>query len=118
MKHHKKGRQLKRGKHQNRALLQGLASSLIKHGKIKTSEARARELRPYVEKLITRARTNTLASRRLLISRLGNEVVVRELMTNVAPLYQNRPGGYTRIVKMGPRKGDGAKMAFIELVGK
>ncbi len=116
MLHHKRGRKLKRGRAQNRALLQGLASSLISKGRIKTTQARAKELRPFIETLVTRARKDTLAGNRIVITRLGSKVLAKKLINDIAPAYKKRPGGYTRIVKAVPRAGDGAKQAYIEFV--
>lgn len=93
-----------------------LAYSLFRDGKIMTTEAKAKALRPYAEKLITHARTNTPASRRLISSRLGSPAGLSALFGTVAPKYLDRKGGYTRVIKAGFRKSDGAKMAMIELV--
>ncbi len=96
--------------------MRALAHSLFRDGKIVTTEAKAKALRPYAEKLITRARANTFSSRRLVASRLGSPVGLTALFGTVAPKYLKRKGGYTRVVKAGFRKSDGAKMAMIELV--
>ncbi len=95
--------------------MKSLARSLVLRGKIQTTIAKAKEIRPYVEKLITRGRTDTLSNRRLLISTLGDEKAVTKLIST-AKTYDGRTGGYLRIVKMGPRKGDAAEMAIIEFV--
>lgn len=116
MRHHNKNRTLGRESAQRTALLRGLARNLIVHGKIQTTEAKAKELRPYIEKLITKARSNTIATRRGLVSRLHSESAVKKLMSDIAPKYAQRPGGYTRIVKLGRRSGDASPMAVIELV--
>jgi len=116
MRHHNANRKFGRETGQRAALLRSLAEALIKNNKIKTTEAKAKEIRPMVEKMVTRAKTNTLASRRLLIARLRNEASVKELMETIAPRYTKRAGGYTRITKLPPRKSDGAKMAVIEFV--
>lgn len=108
-------RTLSRKAAQRSALLSGLISSLVEHGKIVTTEARAKELRPAVEKLITRARRNNLANIRLLRRKL-NKPTLKKLLKDIAPRYITRAGGYTRIVRMPPRKSDGAKMAQIELI--
>ena len=116
MRHRKAGRQLRRTSEQKLALMRNLASSLIEHGAIETTEAKAKELRPFVEKLITKARSGTLHDRR----RAGRHVQKREaadkLFQEIGPRFQQRPGGYTRILKTGHRKGDGAEMARIELI--
>ncbi len=97
-------------------LLSNLAASLISEEKITTTHARARTVRPLVEKLITRARKGDLHSRRIVLKTIQDTEVVTKLFDEVAPRYSHRPGGYTRIVKLGPRRGDGAEMAVIELV--
>lgn len=117
MKHHKTKRTLgRRNKDQRDALLKSLACSLVKNEKIKTTEAKAKELRPFIEKLVTKAASGTLASRRLVISRLGNETLGNKLVEDIAPQYKERPGGYTRIIKLPLRASDAAKMAQIEFV--
>lgn len=115
MRHGNHNRKFGRESGQRRALLNSLTENLLKHGRIETSEAKAKELRPVVEKLITRARVDTLANRRLLISRLGTEARVKKLMA-VAPKYADRKGGYTRIVKLPRRLSDGSPQAIIELL--
>ncbi|MBI2448036.1 50S ribosomal protein L17 [Candidatus Microgenomates bacterium] len=116
MRHLKKGRQLGRKQGPKKALLKTLAKSLILHEKIKTTEAKAKELRPYVEKLITRGRNNDLHSRRILLSYIGDQLLVEKLIAEIGPKYKDRQGGYTRITKIALRSGDAAKMAVIELV--
>lgn len=116
MRHGNANRKFGRKTGQRRALLRSLANSLLRDGKIRTTEAKAKELRPFVEKLVTTARKNTLAARRLVIGRLGSEAQVGELMKTIAPRYEKRQGGYTRITKLAPRKSDSAKMAIIEFV--
>lgn len=97
--------------------MKGLASSLIEHGRILTTEAKAKELRPAIEKMVTKAKTPTLANRRLLLAGFyNNNTVVEKLMAEIAPRYLERAGGYTRIVKLAPRKGDASLMAVIEFV--
>ena len=115
MKKRKKGRKLSREKDQRKALLKTLAVSLILKEKIRTTEAKAKEVSGFVEKQITKAKGNTLHSRRLLI-RYFPEKVVKKLVDEIGPRYQERKGGYTRIFKLGPNKLSGAKMAIIELV--
>ena len=115
MKKRKKGRKLSRTKDQRNALLRGLSRSLLLHKKIKTTEAKAKEVSGFVEKLITKAKKGDLASRRLLL-RLFSPRLVKKMVEEIALQYKNRKGGYTRVIKLGPRKSDGAKMAIIELV--
>ena len=115
MKHHKKNRKLGRERGPRAALLRSLARSLILKGRIQTTEARAKEIRPMVEKMVTRGRAPTLANRRMLISQLHDEGVVAQLIAK-SEGYKTRPGGYLRITKMGPRAGDAASMAIIEFV--
>ena len=116
MRHHKHNRKFGRERGQRNALLKSLALSLVTRKKITTSEAKAKELRPFVEKLVTRAKIKTLASHRLLMARLGSEHGVKELIKNLAPKYDKRPGGYTRIVKLPRRLSDGGAMAVIEFI--
>jgi large subunit ribosomal protein L17 len=97
-------------------MLANLATSLFEHGRIKTTEAKARRLRPYAEKLITKARKGDLAARRNVLKVIRDKDIVHELFTVIGPRYESRPGGYTRITKVGPRRGDNAPMAVIELV--
>lgn len=98
--------------------MRSLASSLILHGKIKTTEAKAKELRPMVEKLVTKGKNVTMASRRLVSSNLGDtkEVEIKKLFEEIAPRYKDRKGGYTRIIKLPRRLADGSPMAIIEFV--
>lgn len=117
MKHHKSGRILGRVTKQRTALLCSLAISLILKEKIKTTEAKAKELRPFIEKIITKGKDGTLASRRVVISRLGgSESPAKKVFDVIAPRYKDRDGGYTRIVKMTNRLGDASRMAVIEFV--
>jgi len=115
MRKRKKGRKLSRGRDQRKALLKSLASNLILKEKIRTTKAKAKELASFVEKEITRAKAGNLQTRRSL-ARLFSEKIVKKLMTEIAPRYKARPGGYTRIIKLGPRLSDGAKIVIIELV--
>ncbi|HEY5383547.1 MAG TPA: 50S ribosomal protein L17 [Candidatus Paceibacterota bacterium] len=115
MRHGNHNRKFGRETDQRRALLRGLCRSLIIRGKIKTTEAKAKEIRPMVEKLITKAKSATLANRRSLIATLGDEKTATKIIKS-AVAYTDRAGGYTRIIKMGPRKGDAASMAVIEFV--
>jgi len=98
-------------------ILSNLATELFRHGRITTTEAKARALRPYAERLITKARRDDLHARRLVMRRIHDRDVVAQLFQQIAPRYLDRPGGYTRILKLEPRKGDNAPMAMIELVG-
>ena len=116
MRHRKAGRQLRRTSEQKLALMRNLASSLIEHGAIETTEAKAKELRPFVEKLITKARSGTLHDRRLAGKHVQKRETADKLFAEIGPRFAKRPGGYTRILKIGHRKGDGAEMARIELV--
>ncbi len=99
-----------------RALLRGLVGSLVEHGRIKTTLAKAKELRRHVEPAVTLGKKGTLHARRLLLSRYPNEKVVSIIMGDLAPRFKDREGGYTRIMKLGQRPGDRAEMAFIEFV--
>jgi len=115
MKHLKAGRKFGRKRNQRKALLKILAGNLIEHGKIQTTEAKAKELRPFIEKMITRAKKGGLFSRRILISRIG-VVATKKLMNEIALKYKERAGGYTRIIKTGFRKDDASPLAIIEFV--
>ena len=99
-----------------RLLLANLATALFQHGRIKTTEAKAKRLRPYAEKLISKAKVGDLHNRREVLKTIRDKSVVHTLFTEIAPTFAERPGGYTRITKIGPRKGDNAPMAVIELV--
>jgi large subunit ribosomal protein L17 len=116
MRHRKAGRQLRRTSEQKLALMRNLATSLIESGSIETTEAKAKELRPFIEKLVTKARTGTLHARRLAIRHIHKREAADKLFQEIGPKYVSRPGGYTRILKTGHRKGDGADMARIEFV--
>ncbi len=118
MKHHKSIRKFGRTKNQRTALLRSLAISLIEHGKITTTEAKAKELRPFVEKLVTTGRgSDVISSTRLISSRLGgNKDATKKIITDLSAKYKDRDGGYTRVVKLSPRSGDGSKMAVIEFI--
>jgi large subunit ribosomal protein L17 len=116
MRHRKAGRALRRTTEQKIALLRGLASSLIEHGAIETTEAKAKELRPFVEKLITKAKSGTLHDRRMAGRHIHKRETADKLFQELGPKFVKRQGGYTRILKTGHRKGDGAEMARIELV--
>jgi large subunit ribosomal protein L17 len=116
MRHRKAGRSLRRTSEQRLALLRNLATSLIEQGGIETTEAKAKELRPFVEKLITKAKTGTLHARRLAVRHVQKRAAADKLFQELGPKYATRKGGYTRIVKVGHRKGDAAEMARIELI--
>ncbi|MEI6280428.1 MAG: 50S ribosomal protein L17 [bacterium] len=117
MRHHNNVRKFGRGKVQRHALLNSLALNLIVREKIKTTEPKAKELRPFIEKLVTRAKKGDLATRRLIIAKLSNRSLeVKKLFEVLAPKYADKKGGYTRVLKLGARKSDGAKMAIIEFV--
>ncbi len=99
-----------------RLMLSNLATNLFEHGRITTTETKARRLRPFAERLITKAKRDDLHSRRQVLAVIRDKGIVHELFTQIGPRYATRPGGYTRITKIGPRKGDNAPMAVIELV--
>lgn len=109
-------RKLGRPTDQRIAMLRNLTTSLLENGKIETTVTRAKELRSTADKMITLGKTNTLHSRRQALSYITKEDVVKKLFDEIAPKYADRNGGYTRIVKIGPRRGDAAEMAIIELV--
>ncbi len=117
MRHHKNYRKFGRKRNQRFALLQSLAISLIKHGKIETTEAKAKELRTFIEPMVTKAKTGSMHAQRLITSRLmNNDTEVRKLLTEIAPKYKTVAGGYTRVIKLPTRLVDSAKMAIIEFV--
>ncbi|MTI71166.1 MAG: 50S ribosomal protein L17 [Firmicutes bacterium] len=109
-------RKLGRTTNQRKAMLRGLVTSLIKTGKIETSLSKAKETKRMTEKMITLGKKGDLHSRRQALSYIYDETVVKKLFDEVAPKYEDRNGGYTRILKLGPRRGDGTEMAIIELV--
>lgn len=116
MRHGDKINNLGRKKEHRKALLRNLALSLIKHKRLVTTVAKAKALRRYIEPLLTKAKKDTQANRRLLFSYLHNKEAIKELYATIAPAIMDRPGGYTRVLKLGFRQGDGAEMALIELV--
>jgi large subunit ribosomal protein L17 len=118
MRHRAKGRQLSRTSTHRRALLNNMAASLFDHGRIITTEAKAKELRPFAEKLITLARRGDLHARRLVQRRIKSRETLSRLFTEIGPRFAARPGGYTRILKLGHRDGDGADIARIELLSE
>jgi large subunit ribosomal protein L17 len=118
MRHRQSGRQLNRNSSHRQAMFRNLESSLVKHGFIKTTVAKAKELRRVVEPLITLAKTDSVANRRLAFARTQDKEVVGILFNELGARYQERPGGYTRILKCGFRTGDKAPMAYVELVDR
>ncbi len=114
----KKGPRLGAGPAHERLMLGGLAASLFEHDKVKTTEAKARALRPFAERLITFAKRGDVHARRQVLRVVPDRDVVHRLFAEIAPRMEERAGGYTRILKLGPRKGDGAPMAQIELVDR
>jgi large subunit ribosomal protein L17 len=118
MRHRAKGRQLSRTSSHRRALLNNMATSLFEHGRVITTEAKAKELRPFAEKLITLARRGDLHARRLVERKIKSRETLSRLFTEIGPRFAARPGGYTRILKLGHRKGDGADIARIELLSE
>ncbi len=118
MRHRNSGRQLGRDSAHRKAMLQNLTNSLVEHELIKTTLPRAKELRRVAEPLITRAREDSVANRRLVFSRLRNKQVVGKLFNELGPRYKERNGGYLRILKAGFRRGDNAPMAYVELVDR
>ena len=116
MRHQRKGKKLGRDSAHRRALYANLAGALIEHGRIKTTEAKAKAVKPIAEKMITLGRRGDLAARRQALAYLRSQEVVHQLFAEVAPRFADRPGGYSRIVKLGPRFGDSAEMVYLELV--
>jgi len=116
MRHARTGKKLGRDASHRRALYANLACSLIEHGRIRTTEAKAKAVKPYAEKMITLGRRGDLHARRQVLSELRSQEVVHQLFADVGPRMADRPGGYTRIVKIGPRQGDAADMVYLELV--
>ncbi len=116
MRHRKTGRKLSRTNTHRKALLRNLVASLILHERITTTTAKAKELRPYAERLITLAKRGDLHARRQAGRRIADRSILGKLFDDLGPRYSERPGGYTRILKLGTRKGDQADMALIELV--
>ena len=118
MRHRAKGRQLSRTSSHRRALLNNMATSLFEHGRVVTTEAKAKELRPFAEKLITLARRGDLHARRLVQRKIKDRETLSRLFSDIGPRFAARPGGYTRILKLGHREGDGADIARIELLAE
>lgn len=118
MRHRHSGRKLNRNSSHRKAMFKNMAASLMEHEVIRTTLPKAKELRGVVEPLITLAKTDSVANRRLAFSRLGNRDVVTKLFNDIAPRSANRPGGYVRVLKAGLRDGDKAPMAIVELVDR
>ncbi|AJA44039.1 50S ribosomal protein L17 [Frischella perrara] len=118
MRHRKSGRQLNRNSSHRQAMFRNMTSSLVEHEIIKTTLPKAKELRRVVEPLITLAKTDSVANRRLAFARIRNADAVKKLFSDLGPRFANRPGGYIRIMKCGFRAGDNAPMAYIELVDR
>ncbi|MCB5245770.1 MAG: 50S ribosomal protein L17 [Candidatus Cloacimonadaceae bacterium] len=116
MRHRVKGRKFSRETAQRRLMMNNLVKSMIEYGQITTTLAKAKELRKYVERVITYGKDDTVHSRRLAYSILGDRTLVQKLFTEIAPAFQDRNGGYTRIIKAGYRRGDSAPMAVIQFV--
>jgi large subunit ribosomal protein L17 len=116
VRHRNKGRKLSRTSTHRRALLRNLATSLFRHERVETTTTKAKELRPYAERLITLARRGDVHARRIAGRKIQDRDVLGKLFDDIAPRYAERPGGYTRILKLGNRKGDAAEMSLIELV--
>ena len=117
MRHNKKGRKLGRKTAHRKALMSNLASALITNKRIKTTDAKAKELRKYIEPLVTFAKKGDLHSRRQVLKKIRHKSIVRELFNNIGPTFSNRNGGYTRIIKLGSRDNDCAPVSMIEFVG-
>jgi len=116
MRHNKSGRKLGRKTAHRKALMSNLASALITHKKIKTTDAKAKELRMFIEPLVTKAKKGDVHSRRLVLKKIRHKFIVRELFDNIGPVFENREGGYTRITKLGFRDNDCAPISIIEFV--
>ena len=118
MRHRKSGKQLNRNASHRKAMFKNMTCSLVEHEVIKTTVSKAKELRRFAEPLITLAKEDSVANRRLAFARVGSKAVVGKLFSDLGPRFQDRPGGYTRILKAGFRAGDAAPMAYIELVDR
>jgi large subunit ribosomal protein L17 len=116
MRHARSGKKLGRDSAHRKALYSNLAGALIEHGRIQTTDAKARAVKPFAEKMITLGKRGDLHARRQALAALRSNDVVHRLFADVAPRFSDRPGGYTRIVKLGPRAGDAANMVYLELV--
>ncbi len=116
MRHQRSGKKLGRDSAHRKALYANLAGALIEHGRIKTTEAKAKAVKPIAEKMITLGRRGDLSARRQALGYLRSQEIVHRLFADVAPRFVDRPGGYSRIVKLGPRQGDSAQMVYLEFV--
>jgi large subunit ribosomal protein L17 len=117
MRHKRNRHKLSRDAAHRKALMRNMSRQLFEHERIQTSQAKAKAVKPQVERMITIAKRGDLHSRRLLLSRLGQDkFIVHKLVEEIAPRYSERPGGYTRIVKLGPRRSDSTEMVYLELV--
>jgi large subunit ribosomal protein L17 len=116
VRHHRSGKKLGRDASHRKALYSNLAGALIEHGRIKTTEAKAKAVKPIAEQMITLGRRGDVHARRQAIAYLRSQDVVHKLFSDVGPRFADRPGGYSRIVKLGPRQGDAAEMVYLELV--
>jgi large subunit ribosomal protein L17 len=116
MRHAKKGRTLGTDASHTKAMLRSLAAALLVNERIKTTEARAKEVRTLVDRIITWGKRGDVHARRLALAELGDQALVKKVFDDIAPRYEEREGGYTRILKLGPRKGDAAPMVILELV--
>jgi large subunit ribosomal protein L17 len=116
LRHHRSGKKLGRDSAHRKALYSNLAGALIEHGRIKTTEAKAKAVKPIAEQMITLGRRGDIHARRQATAYLRSQDVVHKLYSEVAPRFADRPGGYSRIVKLGPRQGDAAEMVYLELV--
>ena len=116
MRHKVSGRKFDRAGDERQALLRGLVTDLMRHERMRTTEAKAKEARPIAEKMITLGKHGTMHARRQALAYMNDKDVVKKLFDEIAPRFADRPGGYTRIIKLGPRNGDGASMAQLELV--
>jgi large subunit ribosomal protein L17 len=116
MRHQRSGKKLGRDSAHRKALYANLTASLIEHGRIRTTETKAKAVRPIAEKMITLGRNGSIHARRQALAYLRSQEIVHQLFSEVAPRFKDRPGGYTRVIKLGPRQGDAAPMAYLELV--
>ena len=116
MRHQRSGRKLGRDSAHRKALYSNLAGALIQHGRIQTTEAKAKAVKPFAEKMITLGKRGDLHARRQALAALRSNDIVHRLFADIAPRFSDRPGGYSRIVKLGPRQGDAADMVYLELV--